>query len=343
MLKPIQKLLSKLKAAFERSKYVSSRVLEQRTGLVFVDITNLVENEINRSLAREEKGVAIQKSKFYLPGGSNNFGFFQHQLSGSSLQLLSKISTPVLLDQEKTFFKWHQDRFRKSEGSFAPKYLTNGCIGNPCELEFVTIEYLESVKKASLNQAWDLFDRAEKGRDFLEVSDQSHIELGGSRIKDVLSNFVANQDNESAARYISEFFQKRKLSLSGKAGVIDEIEKVLLAQISSEFPLQKDLYGFVHGDFKKANMLQNKQGKLLLIDFQYVCYGLRLWDLAFFLSKEKKRFEDCVLLILDKLESRQEKMVLVLCYVLAVMLHPNQKNFDKSYEAKIKPAIEFLT
>jgi len=69
---------------------------------------------------------------------------------------------------------------------------------------------------------------------------------------------------------------------------MDWIEEALSKIRLNIGTVEKESLGFVHGDFKPSNMMLSRKGNLKLIDFQYWCYGIRVWDLAFFYQNKKK-------------------------------------------------------
>lgn len=344
MIKMLGKLFDKCKAVFADPGFMSAKDLQQQTGMSLSAISSLIEDKVNQAVAMRAGSREICSSKFIKPGGSNNLGFFIHELDGSEQKLLSKIACSKLLRQEENFLKWHQETYKSGLQGFAPNYTASGQLDAVSELDFVTIDFLKPVRTVAIDAIWGLFVRAESGHHFFTTSsfsDTSSTE-GGSRIRNVLKHFVQEQDGNAAKTYVSTFFQERKAVLTDQVDRLNQIERVVLNQFESVLPLDSNLYGFVHGDFKKANMLFDQCDRLLLIDFQYVCYGLRLWDLAFFLSKEKKGFKGSVDFVFEKLESRQEKALLLICYVMAALLHPNEKNFEKTDLFKIKPALNLI-
>lgn len=113
--------------------------------------------------------------------------------------------------------------------------------------------------------------------------------------------------------------------------------------INLNYKLLKDvdasLIGFVHGDFKKSNMMLDSKKELKLIDFQYYCQGIRVWDLAFYFSKSKLSFSKGLGIVLDKLPSENEKQYLAFLYIFALLLHSKESAFEKD---KFRPVLEYL-
>lgn len=322
-------LFGRFKAVDEQSELMLKKI-----GLNKTDLIAKVEAPI---LAKVCDSV---KSSFTLLGGSNNLGFLLHQCEQSKQTLISKMAYSSLLKREKDFLEWHKNAIAV-DNEFAVNLVASGHLNRANEIEWITTEKLERVKKPSAQQVIDLYLKSAAGKGFFKMQELNEAGFeGGSRIRDVLINLVSNTEIQSSQRYLKNFFQQR-------IDLMPQFEKDLLVCLTVMQDLHSDIYanitnaelGFVHGDFKASNMLQTKEKKLRLIDFQYYCLGFREWDLAFYLSKTQKSFNQLLNEFNSVLSDKPSVQRFVFFYILANLLHPKPERFFKIFSNKINPAI----
>ena len=256
---------------------------------------------------------------------------------------VGKIASKDLLSREMLFIKWHQETIN-SQDAFAPQYLTSGRIPKT-SIEFLVTEKLIPVKRITFDSTFNLYKNAAKANEFIKTQFETNESMSlkaGSRIRDFILNLVIQFKTSESKKFINTFFAERKRLLPQFIGDLsfleDNIDRIY-EKLNSEDPA---LWGFVHGDFKKTNMMKDSDGNLKLIDFQYNCYGVRVWDLAFYLSKDKRGFESSVIIVLNLLSNQNERDFLLFYYVLALLLHPNIKRFKSTFNSKVRPALNLL-
>ena len=104
------------------------------------------------------------------------------------------------------------------------------------------------------------------------------------------------------------------------------------------------MYGLVHGDFKKENIMTDEEGNFKVIDLQYFTYGIRVWDLAFYYSKESRGFTELYPKLLQSFSWRKiERDTFIFFYLVASALHVKKKNIQKIASLKLEPAIKCLS
>ena len=332
--------LQSLIACFSRlfSSPKKHKLLEA-SGLSETELYNVIELKIQKELGLDIK----LNSEFQVLGGSNNYGFVCHYSDGLEYDLVSKLSGLKLNLNEECFLKWH-DQHIKSVDKFAPDFIAGGLVGVDNQFGFITTEKLSMIKNISDTNVFNLWKKLERGEGFFSSGLNSEMSLsGGTRIQDVLLNLVGNTDSEKGKRFLKTFFDERQGYFSG---MLDEM-KLCYTQLNEAyewvFSAEKITeMGFVHGDFKQSNMMQSLDGNLKLIDFQYCSLGYREWDLAFYLSKVKSRGKLFKLQTLDTFEGSFDKPRLIFFFIIASLLHSDDKKFNQTYTCKVKPALAFL-
>lgn len=104
------------------------------------------------------------------------------------------------------------------------------------------------------------------------------------------------------------------------------------------------MYGLVHGDFKKKNIMADEKGNYKVIDLQYFTYGIRIWDLAFYYSKDSRGFEEIYHKLLQNFSwTKIESATFIVFYIIASILHIKTKNCQKIVKFKLDPAIIYLS
>ncbi len=318
--------------------------VQQKSNLSLEVIIQQVEATI---LSKINEPVNLTTEYKYL-GGANNFGFLCHELSLSPKnskvihnRYVTKFALTTVLKRERFFLQWHQNQI-KPKKQFAPAWITGGDL-EASTLSFMVMECLMPIKAPSFQQVSELFHRCQQGRKIFQLSDSVPVLEPGSRIRDVLVNVVCQFDSPNATQFLKTYFLERKQNLPGFQEKIVWIQAALNTLRQEIGGITHEVLGFVHGDFKASNMMGSSDGDLKLIDFQYWCYGIRIWDIAFFLSKQKKRFEKTGLVFIALLElSSKEKNLLIFSYIIAILLHPKLKQFNWQFKHQIVPALTML-
>lgn len=279
-------------------------------------------------------------SQLVLLGGSNNLGFIEHRIDSIEEVFLTKIAKWDKLERELNFLDWHHLNVSE-EQAFSNELIAYGLLNKETEIGFIIMPKLQPVAQVTKEKIYDLWLKSQLGLKFYDDSKAQFIELEGStRIKDILNNVVCNRDVLSALNYLDDFFDKRALALKGFK---EEIEFIRFhVKKSYQYLFNPDGFGFVHGDFKQANMLNTANNAFVLIDFQYYGKGYKEWDLAFFLSKQKKYFEESFSFFSEQFNNEEQVRRLALFYILALLLHPKPDKFKRLYRKNVLFAIDYL-
>jgi len=321
----------------KKNKLVQNRLLEE-TGLSWKELVGKIENSI---LENEPKYEPITSNAVVL-GGSNNLGFIEHSSTAKDVCLLSKVAYSEQLVRERAFLQWHHESIAYTD-SFSADLIVCGVLNETKRIEFLTTTRLKTVKKPNDELVWNLYSRSEAGIKFFSdmYKDVPHL-IGNSRIKDVLNNVVCNEDKLFVLRYLKQFFEDRRPQFMAFKSEMEQCENEVLGFYNS-FPTDLvSSFGFVHGDFKSANMLETESGQLMLIDLQYYGKGFREWDLAFFLSKKKASFNRVFPFFAEQLSSDDQRKRLAFFYILAMLLHPKPEKFLHIFKHNLEPAINYL-
>jgi serine/threonine protein kinase len=309
--------------------------IEKEYGLSTDSVVKIVEESL------------VKKSKFFIEGqyayrslgGSNNYGFVVFTSKNKNSDWITKIATEKLLIREALFFDYHKNDLEKESG-FAANTMGYDSLKNT-DLEFLTLEKLEEAKRITSDQIYNLYSKSKSGQALFDnglLVAAPKLEPG-TRIKDVLVFLVCDFESENAKDYIDNFFIERIEKLPKYCNQLLHIQFIIQECYEVLKNVDNSLIGFVHGDFKNSNIMMDSKKQLKLIDFQYYCRGIRVWDLAFYFSKSKQSFSKGLGPILDKISTENEKKYLVFFYIFAVLLHPKPSIFEKE---KCKPALEYL-
>ena len=319
-------------------KHISKIELESEYAL------NQIIEIIQKQLQAVLRPTSNIVTEYRFLGGANNLGFILMTYEHTHRILwVAKIASKDLIAREMLFIKWHQETIN-SRDAFAPQYLTSGSIPET-SIEFLVTEKLTPAKRITLDSTFNLYKSAAKANEFIKTQFETNESMSlkaGSRIRDFLLNLVIQFKTCESKTFLNTFFAERKRLLPQFVDDLSSVENkinLIYRKINSEDP---SLWGFVHGDFKKANMMEDSDGNLKLIDFQYNCYGVRVWDLAFYLSKDKRGFESSVIIVLNLLSNQNERDFLLFYYVVALLLHPNIKTFKNTLNNKIRPSLNLL-
>jgi hypothetical protein len=314
--------------------------LEQASGQSLVKIIDIVE------CALETQGKTSFESRLEDLGGANNLGFLVHRSEPQMKPLwVTKFAYADMVVREEYFLQWHQANIIESQ-AIAPALKGIGSLGDS-NIEFMTVETLYPPGKIGLADAVALYAKMQAVGE-LFVSQHGGENpfpqmTGGSRIRDLLLSFVCQIGKPASRYYVQDFFEQRRQVNPQHRREIDAVEETVSQFLDTVGRPDDSMLGLIHGDFKAANMMRDAHGNLKLVDFQYYQIGVRVWDLAFFMSKQKRSFDD----IFSELHSHRdfsdkERSLLLCCYVLAVMLHLAPSNFKYKYRHHLQPAADEL-
>lgn len=336
---------------FAIQKYISRRKkirqLEIRTGKQLKHIISLVE----KSLAKSIQTPIPLITGFIDLGGINNDGMLVHlsAITGKPLYV-SKLARHKLIDREHDFLLWHKEYVSEME-AVSPSFVTMKEV-DQSGINYLVTDYLHRPRLYDIADILSLYQKMSN------LSSRVHLinnacEGDGipvfkiaddTKIKSVISHIVTKLHTSEAFVFALDYLKQReKVFISNRA----EYEKLVEA-VEGLFSLANDIdfskhYGLVHGDFKKQNILCDLNERLKLIDLQYYNYGASLWDLAFYISKEKFSFNDSYNMLVEQnpLDHTEIRIFLFL-YIIAVLLHVKSSNIDKILTKKILPALEIL-
>lgn len=344
MMRFLRRVLFDLKRRVNR-KFKVLDALQQQSNLPFEVIVSKVEAIILAKI-----GVVDLTTHYKMLGGSNNLGFLSHEWpSQALLQTLpqtkccwiTKFALNEMLKRESFFLQWHQINVATKK-QFAPEWLTAGKLGES-NVSFIVTERLTPIKSPSFKQVAELYRACKAGGGIFQTTKTLPLLESGSRIRDVLLHLVSQFDSPEAKVFLGQYFGERKGLLLAYQTEIEQIQKTLDKAFLVIGTIKQESLGFVHGDFKASNMMLCNEKRLKLIDFQYWCYGVRVWDIAFFLSKQKMSFDQTVPVFMHFLTlSEQEKKLLVFFYTMAVLLHPKPKQFKWQFKNQLLPALTVL-
>ena len=319
------------------------RQLFKETGENVLGLSGMIAKAVNES----ESQLAFYKPTYQMMGGANNLGMLIHNCS-NGFSYLSKIESCPLANREFVFLKWQKNNLSPKD-YIAPDFL--GCFKIP-ETHYcvLTMELLSVPKVYSVERVIELYQRMNSLTPFIvecggvsKADGLFHFELeANTKITMVIQKIVSKLHHQSG-------YENLKLYLSERSAVfeerVDDYQSILnffaeSSSLTNTFDIDKH-YGFLHGDFKKSNILSSENGELRIIDLQYYQYGCRLWDMAFFISKEKDGFLKSYFKFIKplNLDLEQHRLFVVL-YIVAVLLHVKKSNLSKILKNNVRPAIE---
>ena len=326
--------INKIFTFWKKPRWDYSVSLEKNHG-VSIDIIIEI---IKSFLINKSKLFSSGKYEYRILGGANNYGFVSYISKNASWVV--KIAPDKLLRREALFFEYHKKSFNENTG-FAPDSMGFSVLKDT-GLAFLVLENMKESKKTSLNRVYDLYSESKCGKELFDMGLLENVPKlnAGTRIKDILIFLVCDFKSNEARNYIDVFFFERMRDMPEYSDEIFHIQSVIKKKYEALRNFDESLVGFVHGDFKESNMMISDNDRLKLIDFQYYCKGIEVWDLAFYLSKSKLSFSNGVELILNKLPTKNEKNFLLFFYVFALLLHSKSSAFKKD---KFKPVLKCLS
>ncbi|WP_172959723.1 phosphotransferase [Thiomicrorhabdus aquaedulcis] len=322
----------------KRSNQLKTK-LQLASGETLDKIINTVE------ISLQELGILSDNSRFEDLGGANNLGFLLHRTELKKLTWVTKFAYSEEIAREDYFLQWHQKNVL-TQHAIAPVLKVIGVLGDS-NVRFMTMEALNSPNKISFAEIVELYVKLQSvGELFIRQHHNANgfpKMTGGSRIRDLLLTLICQFGTPSSQQYIQVFFDQRKKINPLHSKEIEVIQEKVEKYLVQFGKLDESMIGLVHGDYKAANMMRDNYGNLKLVDFQYYQVGVRVWDLAFFMSKQKKHF-DIIYYELKSLTSFsvEENRLLILCFILAAMLHLTPSTFKYKYKFHISPALNKL-
>lgn len=321
--------------------YKKRSVLENKLGNSFKKI----QAEIDASL--KKKGVSEEfNTQFYDLGGVNNLGMFVHSTKTYKPFAVTKVQKTELANREGRFLEWQRDVVHRN---------VTGTLLNCHEIDassysWICFSYLNPINDYSDIEINKLYTKLNVNRDELKhLSKDGSIESlvtdlePNTKIKKVLREIVCVFPSSDSIYALNNYFSDRELFFENSPAEYNKLKHLLsLSAQGLDINQIQDMYGLVHGDFKKQNIMQTDQGGYRVIDLQYYTYGIRLWDIAFYYSKNKSGFIEVLKIIIrDYSLSEHEKFVFALLFIVASSLHLKKKNSVKTMKKYINPAIDY--
>lgn len=346
LLKSSCKVLSKLfRVKNNKSGSLCAQLnLEEQVGKSLESIVFDVESLLKNKLKTTQK----LKTRFKLMGGANNLGMLLHCGVDGNPIYISKIEGCYLAGRELNFLEWQNQI--PAQQHVAPALLGQLKLGgnNFCALVMQALKpplVYDATKVIDLYQRMGHLSGSVARLDHTEAEKLRILPIEpNTKITKVIHYVVSQLHNEQAFDYAAKFLDERSLSFKGYESEFAQIYDftVSLKSITQDFD-RNLYYGLLHGDFKKSNILEDAQGVFKVVDLQYYSYGVRLWDMAFYCSKETSHFEISYEDLIKPLRlNPQQQKVFLLLYILASLLHVNQKNIKKILRKKVKPAYALL-
>jgi hypothetical protein len=283
-------------------------------------------------------------TKFRDLGGVNNHGMLMHySIRNNRAVAISKIEEDSLAEREYRFLAW-QEKYHKGALSAVPIGVAK-IQGYTCFISSV----LEQPETFSYSLAERLFQSMGEDSELL-----SHLALSGfkeglsdeiddsTKIKSILVNIVSQFNTEKSSLFYKAFLSERESLFLNNQMVFSKLSSVM--NDVYDYLVTRDLKsyeGLVHGDFKSQNILQDGE-VYKAIDCQYYTYGIRLWDLAFLYSKDDDGFNKLRICI-DAFEKKDEKLIFIFFYLLAILINVKQKRANKIIDNKLVPALSYVS
>lgn len=338
VLKSLRNILRKI--TFFKILFVKKE-FEEQTSVSIKDFIVDLNNELNQKL-----NLSLTSELVFL-GGFNNLFFIEHR-EKNQIKYISKIGVNHLLERENIFFEWQQV---VESSAITPKKIDFRQINNSL-LSCLTMSYMtvcKEIKPTSLLVLYKLLGQQSMFLSTLKNAEKNKFgyqfeRFGDTKILMLLNEFVTQLHLPSSFQYIKSYLFERKNLFSDYPDVLIQINR-LVCQVDHHRQINDVTlyYGLIHGDFKKGNFVQDDRGDLKVIDLQYYQYGARLWDLAFFCSKEKMDFTQIKEKIVLPLNiSNFEKELFSLFYIVALLLHAKKNSIGSLTVQKILPALNLI-
>jgi len=321
--------------------YRKRKILERKLGCKFKELKqNIVSYTTIKTKDR------IRSSRLFDFGGVNNLGMFVHFSESGKRIAITKIQKSSLADREVRFLKWQEEYFKKK---LTAQYFESKKISKT-QYSWVSFEPLLSIKRYSNKSIRELYQSLDVEKKVLQElsldrSLQSLVQEieADTKIKAILRNVVCDFPSPESISYLNNFFNERKVFFIRHEVEYKKIIK--LFSVLQEWEGSKeisDMYGLVHGDFKKQNIMSSHAGEYKVIDLQYYTYGIRLWDLAFYYSKCNLTLQYILIDIIPIYSlTEKEKFVFTLFFSIAASLHLKKRTAIETIDKRIKPAIDY--
>ena len=309
----------------------------------------LLQRAIEKALIEKLNIQSDIKSCYQDLGGLNNLGMFIHKLEGQDKPIaISKLQNSVAAEREYRFQNWQENYV---DNRLAPRPFLLAPFKDK-SYSWVTGEVLSPVEKLSEMEIKSIFDKLNVSYEQLkELSLDARVESliyeldDNSKIKSILFNLVSQLEIEKSERFVKKFLKERELLLRNSNNLYERLDNLFSMYFSH---MSKEdisfMYGLVHGDFKKENIMVAEEGSFKVVDLQYFTYGIRIWDLAFYYSKECRGFTELYPQLLQSFSwTKVERATFIAFYLVASSLHIKKKNIQKIAYLKLEPAIKCLS
>lgn len=321
---------------------------KQLKAVLRADISSL-QKSIEQALIKTLDVQGVIQSRYHDPGGLNNLGMFIHNLEYQEEPFaISKLQNSVTARREYRFQSWQEsyldNRLAAKAFLLAPFRDEN--------YSWVTGEVLYPVNSFSDLEIKTIFDKLNVSNEKLkELSIDRCVESliyeleDNTKIKSVLLNLVSQIETENAEKFVKKYLKERESLLVCSPGLYQRLETLFSIYFSSVSKADLSfMYGLVHGDFKKQNIMADEKGNYKVIDLQYFTYGIRIWDLAFYYSKDSREFGEIYPELLQNFSwGKIERETFIVFYAIASILHIKKKNFHKIISLKLNPAMNYLS
>jgi thiamine kinase-like enzyme len=292
--------------------------------------------------------IKLSDGGFIDLGGVNNAGMFIHKINSSDECIVTKIQKMDLADREVRFLKWHS---KISGLDVSANYVGSGSV-NKTNYGWLSSTVLFEIDEYEDRKIESLFHRMNISNEYLsdlslnnDAQSLSSEIVADTKIKNVLKNLVCKFPHNDSFDFIDKFIDDRAKWFVGNDALIQEF-RLLPHQILDVVNISEieKMYGFVHGDFKKQNIMKGLDESYRIIDLQYYTYGIRVWDLAFYYSKDELSFTKVIESInCNYTINRTELYVFILFYIVAASLHLKKKTYMKVIDNQVGPAIAYLS
>lgn len=320
--------------------------LSRKAGVSYPELLEQVESAIFKS----QSELATLKSEYVDMGGANNLGMLLHRSPLSKQPFYTtKLESCILAQRELHFLNWQKKQLSRVD-FIAPNLVSYEHAGDlgVCAL---SMEYLSIPNAYEPNEVVKLYHKlgalpAETLKSSSNRPESDLFYLGlepKTKITRTLCFIVTKVHTNEGYLKALRFLEIRRDAFNDRPREFQRIYRFVesCSRLANDFEIDK-YYGLVHGDFKKSNILSDEHGQLKVIDLQYYCYGARLWDLAFFCSKEKW-FSEAFNRFVRPLELDNDELHLfVMFYILAALLHVKKSNVNKKLKMQVLPAIHHI-